>query len=142
MADLAGLPIPCMELSSLDAPQALRKFKHLCLLYFSGPLKEKREEEQIPKLPKDWRQKKRENIHAIDTADQSLRMTLKPYYSYPYYPKIDTGAEGNVVPVELYKRLCPQSSYSPEGAPLGRTNAFKYNDYCLQGSHHSVIWHL
>ena len=60
----------------------------------------------------------------------------------PLLSKIDTGAEGNVVPVELYKRLCPQSSYSPEGAPLGRTNAFKYNDYCLQGSHHSVIWHL
>ena len=76
-----------MELSSLDTPQALRKFKNLCLLYFSGPLKEKREEEQIPKLPKDWRQKKRENIHDIDRADQSLRTIHKPYYSYPYYVK-------------------------------------------------------
>ena len=33
--------------------------------------------------------------------------------------KIDTGAEGNVIPVDIYKRLCPQSSYSPEGTPLG-----------------------
>lgn len=35
--------------------------------------------------------------------------------------QIDTGAEGNVIPVHVYKRLCPQSSYSPEGAPLGLT---------------------
>ena len=49
MADLelAGLPIPHMDWSSLDAPQALRKFKNLYQLYFSGPLKEKSEEEQI-----------------------------------------------------------------------------------------------
>ena len=60
----------------------------------------------------------------------------------PLLCKIDTGAEGNVVPVELYKRLSPQSSYSPEGAPVRRTNAFKYNHYCLRGSHHTVIWHL
>ena len=39
----------------------------------------------------------------------------------PLLCKIDTGAEGNVIPVDVYKRLCPQSSYSPEGAPLGLT---------------------
>ena len=44
MAELAGLPIPHMDWSSLDAPQALRKFKNLCQLYFSSPLKEKSEE--------------------------------------------------------------------------------------------------
>ena len=44
MAELAGLPI---DWSSSDAPQALRKFKDLCQLYFSGPLKEKSEPEQI-----------------------------------------------------------------------------------------------
>jgi len=47
MAELAGLPIPHMDWSSSDAPQALRKFKNLCQLYFSGPLKEKSEPEQI-----------------------------------------------------------------------------------------------
>ena len=29
MAELAGLPIPIMDWSSSDAPQALRKFKDL-----------------------------------------------------------------------------------------------------------------
>ena len=47
MAELAGLPIPHMDWSSSDAPQTLRKFKNLCQPYFSGPLKEKSEEEQI-----------------------------------------------------------------------------------------------
>ena len=47
MAELAGLPIPHMDWSSSDTPQALRKFKNLCQLYFSGPLKEKSEPEQI-----------------------------------------------------------------------------------------------
>ena len=47
MAELAGFPIPQMDWSSSDAPQALRKFKDLCHLYFSGPLKDKSEEEQI-----------------------------------------------------------------------------------------------
>ena len=46
MVELAGLLIPHMEWSFSDAPHALRKFKDLCQLYFSGPLKEKREEEQ------------------------------------------------------------------------------------------------
>ena len=47
MAELAGLPIPHEDWSLSDAPQALRKFKNLCQLYFSGPLKEKSKEEQI-----------------------------------------------------------------------------------------------
>ena len=47
MAALAGLPIPRMDWSSTDAPQALKKFKSLCQLYFAGPLKDKREEEQV-----------------------------------------------------------------------------------------------
>ena len=47
MAELAGLPIPHMDWSSSDALQALRKFKNLCQLYFSGPLKEKSEPKQI-----------------------------------------------------------------------------------------------
>ena len=48
MAELAGLPIPHMDRSSSDAPQALRKFKDLCQLYFSSPLKpDKSKEEQI-----------------------------------------------------------------------------------------------
>ena len=47
MAELAGLPIPTMDWHSPDAPQALKKFKARCKLYFSGPLKEKSVEEQI-----------------------------------------------------------------------------------------------
>ena len=50
MAELAGLPTPCMDWSSTDAPQALKKFKNLCELYFSGPLKDKSEEEQVSYL--------------------------------------------------------------------------------------------
>ena len=36
----------------------------------------------------------------------------------PLLCKIDTGAEGNVIPVDVYNHLYPQSSYSPESAPL------------------------
>ena len=50
MAELAGLPILTMDWHSLDAVQAFKKFKAQCELYFSGPLKEKSEEEQN-KLP-------------------------------------------------------------------------------------------
>ena len=50
MAELAGLPIPTMDWHSPDAPQAFKKFKARCELYFSGPLKENSEEEQISYL--------------------------------------------------------------------------------------------
>ena len=36
----------------------------------------------------------------------------------PLLCKIDTGAEGNVIPVDVYNHLYAQSSYSPESAPL------------------------
>ena len=47
MAELAGLPIPTMDWHSPDAPQAFKKFKARCELYFSGPLTEKSELEQV-----------------------------------------------------------------------------------------------
>lgn len=50
MAELAGLPIPRMDWSSTNAPQAFKKFKSLCQLYFTGPLKGKSEEEQVSYL--------------------------------------------------------------------------------------------
>lgn len=50
MAELAGLPIPSMDWHSPDAPQAFKKFKARCELYFSGPLKEKAEEEKVSYL--------------------------------------------------------------------------------------------
>ena len=50
MAELTELPTPCMDWSSTDAPQALKKFKNVCELYFSGPLKDKSEEEQVSYL--------------------------------------------------------------------------------------------
>ena len=110
--------------------------------------------------PKKRRQKKRENINAIDTAEQGAEIpppentntphmldTPQLYFhslyinsvsendtqallqlqvdsgqvTAPLLCNIDTGAEGNVIPVDIYKRLCPQSSYSPESAPLGLT---------------------
>ena len=37
----------------------------------------------------------------------------------PVLCKIDTGAEGSVIPVNTYKQLHPQSACSPDGAPLG-----------------------
>ncbi|KAK3731888.1 hypothetical protein QZH41_008990, partial [Actinostola sp. cb2023] len=50
MAELAGLPSPRMDWHSSDVPQALRKFKATCELYFSGPLTAKSEEEKISYL--------------------------------------------------------------------------------------------
>ena len=50
MAELTELPTPHMDWSSTDAPQALKKFKNVCELYFSGPLKDKSEEEQVSYL--------------------------------------------------------------------------------------------
>ena len=50
MAELAGLPTPRMDWSSSDVPQALKKFKNMCELYFSGPLRDKSEEEQVSYL--------------------------------------------------------------------------------------------
>ena len=41
---------PNFDWHSPDAPQAFKKFKAWCELYFSGPLKEKSEEEQISYL--------------------------------------------------------------------------------------------
>ena len=109
---------------------------------------------------RDRWQKKRENIHALDTAEQSAEMpppentetphllnTPQLYFhslyinsvsendaqallqlqvdsgqvTAPLLCKIDTGAEGNVIPVDIDKCLCPQSSYSPEGTLLGLT---------------------
>ena len=53
MAELAGLPIPSMDWHSPDAPQAFKKFKARCELYFSGPLKEKSEEVFPSSVPGD-----------------------------------------------------------------------------------------
>ena len=50
MAELTGLPIPTMDWHSQDAPQAFKKFKARCELYFSGPLKDKSEEEKVSYL--------------------------------------------------------------------------------------------
>ena len=50
MAELAGLPTPRMDWSLSNTSQALEKFKNLCELYFSGPLKDKSEEERVSYL--------------------------------------------------------------------------------------------
>lgn len=39
----------------------------------------------------------------------------------PILCKIDTGAEGNVLPVGTYRQLCPQSTYDPYRKPLELT---------------------
>ena len=95
---------------------------------------------------RDRWQKKRENIHALDIAEQSAEMPSPEnketphllnapqlYFhslyinnvsendtqallqlqvdssqvTAPLLCKIDTGAERNVIPVDIYKRLCP-----------------------------------
>ena len=50
MAEQAGLPATKMDWHASDTPQALKKFKAVCELYFSGPLKEKSEQEKISYL--------------------------------------------------------------------------------------------
>ena len=43
----------------------------------------------------------------------------------PLLHKIDMGAEGNIIPIDTYKRLCIQLSYSSNGTPLGLTPSSK-----------------
>ena len=50
MAELAGLPAPRMDWQASNTPQALKKFKVVCEVYFSSPLKEKSEQEMISYL--------------------------------------------------------------------------------------------
>lgn len=141
-----------MELSV----KPVAKYKHLKAVCHSHPGIKSQGHEQS----KDRWQKKRENIHAIYTAEQSAEIPLSENTNTPHMLdtpqlyfhslyvnsisendtqallqlqvnsgqvtapllcKIDTGAEGNVIPVDVYNHLCPQSSYSPEGAPLGLT---------------------
>jgi len=68
MAELAGLPIRITDWSSSDAPQALRKFKDRCQLYFSSLLKEKSEEEQISFFA-DLVRRRRTSLH-VDEKKQ------------------------------------------------------------------------
>lgn len=63
MAALAGLPIPRMDWSSTNAPQALKKFKSFCQLYFAGPLKDKSEEEQPLNMVR--RRRNRTGFHVV-----------------------------------------------------------------------------
>ena len=54
--------------------------------------------------------------------------------------KIDTGAEGNAIPVDIQT---PVSTVKLQPRRCTAwTNSFEYNDYCLRGSHHTAIWHL
>ena len=41
----------------------------------------------------------------------------------PLLCKIDTGAEGNVIPVHTYKQLFPLPACGPNGAPPGLTSS-------------------
>ena len=50
MAELSGLPSPKMDWYSSDLPQAFKKFRATCELHFSGPLKEKNEQEKVSYL--------------------------------------------------------------------------------------------
>ena len=50
MAELADLPVPKMDWHSSNAPQAFKKFKALCKLYFTGSFEGKSEAEQISYL--------------------------------------------------------------------------------------------
>jgi hypothetical protein len=46
---VTGLATPRLDWHAADLPQALKKFKAVCELYFSGPLKSKSEQEKIKK---------------------------------------------------------------------------------------------
>ena len=62
--------------------------------------------------------------HDVSENDTQALLQLQVdsgHVTAPLLCKIDTGTEGNVIPVDIYKRLCPKSSYSPEGTPLGLT---------------------
>ena len=63
-------------------------------------------------------------INSVSENDTQalLQLQVDPgQVTAPLLCKIDTGAEGNVIPVDIYWRLCPQSSNSPEGTPLRLT---------------------
>ena len=63
-------------------------------------------------------------INSVSENDTQALLQLQVdsgQVTLPLLCKIETGAEGNVIPVDIYKHLCPQSSYSPEGVPLGLT---------------------
>ena len=47
---VTGLATPRLDWHAADLPQALKKFKAVCELYFSGPLKSKSEQEKISYL--------------------------------------------------------------------------------------------
>ena len=62
--------------------------------------------------------------HDVSENDTQALLQLQVdsgHVTAPLLCKIDTGTEGNVIPVDIYKRLCPKSSYSPEATPLGLT---------------------
>ena len=64
------------------------------------------------------------HINSVSENDTQALLQLQVdsgQVTAPLVCKIDTGAEGNVIPVDIYKCLCPQSSYSPQGAPIGLT---------------------
>jgi hypothetical protein len=47
---VTGLATPHLDWHAADLPQALKKFKAVCVLYFFGPLKSKSEQEKISYL--------------------------------------------------------------------------------------------
>ena len=48
--ELAGIPVPQMNWSAQDLPQALRRFKALAELIFEGPMLDKEEEVKVKYL--------------------------------------------------------------------------------------------
>ncbi len=92
MAELAGLPSPRMDWNVSDLPQALKKFKATCELYFSGPLKEKSEGEKISYLL-IWTGD--EGIELVSTwslteAERAKLDTSLMSYSLLWFVKINT----------------------------------------------------
>ena len=60
--ELAGLPASRMGWNSSDAPQALKKFKTLCELHFSGQLEKKDEQVRADQLPADLVRRRRDRV--------------------------------------------------------------------------------
>ena len=61
----------------------------------------------------------------------------------PLLCKIDTGAEGNVIPVSVYKRLYPQSPCNSTGVPLdltpSTTRITAFGGHTMQSNLHTIV---
>ena len=61
--------------------------------------------------------------------------------SVPLVCKVDTGAEGNVIPVSLFRELCPDSPCDSSGARIGLTPV-SYHYHCIWWQQCATLWDM